>query len=156
MESESKPESESAVLGLESEWEYKLIQFDRLRLRLEFQTTFQHLKQLLWSRSIDELIITLKGKGLTFRPHIDNSVKKANRTLGLLIRSFQAPKFGGYINLSSVRVSYFAHVRSLLEYCSVVWAGAAKTHTDRLERVQHRFLIWLKCALPPACRLSKP
>ena len=64
--------------------------------------------------AIRDLGVILDQK-LTFRPHIDNSVKKANRTLGLLIRSFQAPKFGGYINLSSVRVSYFAHVRSLLE-----------------------------------------
>ena len=27
--------------------------------------------------------------------------------------------------------------------CSVIWNGAAKTHIDRIERVQHKFLIWL-------------
>ena len=79
--------------------------------------------------TIRDLGVILDQK-LTFGPHIDNGVKKANKTLGLLIRSFQAPKFGEYINLSSVRVSYFAHVRSLLEYCSVVWAGAAKTQNS--------------------------
>ena len=31
----------------------------------------------------------------------------------------------------------------MLEFGSVVWGGAAKTHTDRIERVQHKFLIWL-------------
>ena len=24
-----------------------------------------------------------------------------------------------------------------------MWGGAAKTHTDRIERIQHKFLIWL-------------
>ena len=90
-------------------------------------------------------------KKLTFRPHIESSVKKANRALGLLIRTFQKPKTGRHLNLSAARVSYYAHVRSVLEYGSVVWSGAAKTHTDRLERVRHRFLTWLnRCSPQPA------
>ena len=97
--------------------------------------------------TIRDLGVILDQK-LTFQPHIDCIVKKANRVLGLLIRSFQNPKIGGHINPSSVRISYYAHVRSVLEYCSVVWAGAAKTHTDRLERVQHKFLIWLNARSP--------
>ena len=65
-------------------------------------------------------------KKLTFRHHIESSVKKANRSLGLLIRTFQKPKTGGHINLSAARVSYYAHVRSVLEYGSVVWSGRQK------------------------------
>ena len=34
-------------------------------------------------------------------------------------------------------------VRSILEFGSVIWGGAAKTHLQRLERVQHKMLMWL-------------
>ena len=43
-----------------------------------------------------------------------------NRVLGLLIRSFQGPKIRGHIKPSSVRISYYAHVRSVLEHCSIL------------------------------------
>ena len=106
--------------------------------------------------TIRDLGVILDTK-LTFRPHIESTIKKANRALGLLIRSFQTPKLRGYLNLASVRVSYYAHVRSVLEYCSVVWAGAAKTHLDRIERVQFRFLRWLNGRSPrtDACASSE-
>ena len=39
--------------------------------------------------------------------------------------------------------AYVSNVRSILEYGSVIWAGAAETHTVRIDRVQHKFLIWL-------------
>ena len=99
--------------------------------------------------SVLEYVSTIRDLGvildetLTFGPHIDSCVKKANRFLGLLFRTFQKAGRRHSLNVSSVRVSYFAHVRSILEYGSVIWAGAAKTHLERLERVQHKFLIWL-------------
>ena len=71
-------------------------------------------------------------------------MSRGNRALGLLIRSFQAgtgtPR---YYHRSAILPAYFANVRSVLEYCSVVWAGAANSHTVRVDRVQHEFLIWL-------------
>lgn len=97
--------------------------------------------------TIRDLGVILDQK-LTFGAHIDNTVKKANRALGLLIRSFQKSKARGYFNPSSIRVSYFAHVRSVLEYCCVIWAGAAKVHLDRLERIQHKYLMWLNHHCP--------
>ena len=45
--------------------------------------------------------------------------------------------------MSSVLTSYYAHVRSNLEYCCVIWNGAADAHTDRISRIEHKFLIWL-------------
>ena len=91
---------------------------------------------------IRDLGVILDQK-LTFGPHMDGCVKKANRALGLLIRSFQKTGRRNGLNLSAVLVSYYAHVRSILEYSSVVWAGAAKTHLSRIERIQHKFLLWL-------------
>ena len=75
-------------------------------------------------------------------------MKKANRALGILIRSFQRLKSYGHFNKGAILASYYAHVRSVLEYCSVVWAGAARVHTDRIDRIQHKFLIWLNSNVP--------
>ena len=36
-----------------------------------------------------------------------------------------------------------AHVRSIMEFGSVIWGGVAKTHLSRLERIQHKFFMWL-------------
>ena len=47
--------------------------------------------------------------------------------------------------------AYKAHVRSVLEYGCVIWSGAAVTHMRRLERLQHRFLMWLGARTRPAC-----
>ena len=82
-------------------------------------------------------------KKLTFGDHVDMIVKKANCALGVLIRSFQKAYPRGHLNVASVLTSYHAHVLSHLEYCSVVWNGAADTHTDRIRRIEHKFLMWL-------------
>ena len=63
---------------------------------------------------------------------------------GLMIRSFQTGTNGSRFNRSAVMAAYFANVRSILEYGSVIWTGAAKTHTVRVDRVQHKFLMWLQ------------
>ena len=45
---------------------------------------------------------------------------------------------------------YNSNVRSILEYCSVIWGGAARCHLVRVERVQHKFLMWLANNTEPA------
>ena len=91
---------------------------------------------------IKDLGVTLDTK-LTFQPHVSDTVSKANRALGLLIRSFQVGAGKAKFNRSAALAAYYANVRSILEYGSVVWAGAAKSHMVRVDRVQHKFLIWL-------------
>ena len=39
-----------------------------------------------------------------------------------------------------IGVQVSSHVRSILEYGSIIWSDAAKSHIVRLERVQHKFL----------------
>ena len=61
---------------------------------------------------------------LTFNDHIDRTVTKANRALGLLMRSFQTGKEGRslrHFNVKAVISTYCATVRSILEFSSVVW-----------------------------------
>ena len=90
---------------------------------------------------------------LTFSSQIDQLVRKANRALGLLIRSFQTGKHGRSFyrcDRKAIVGTYCANVRSILVYGSVIWGGAAVTHMRRLEHVQSKFLVWL-CG---RCRIS--
>lgn len=95
--------------------------------------------------SMRDLGVSLDTK-LTFGSHIDEIISKANRALGFLIRSLQTGKHGRPLPLVDTKLLigiYCAHVRSILEYGCVVWGGAAQTHLKRLEKIQHKFLIWL-------------
>ena len=88
---------------------------------------------------------------LNFASHVSRVVRQANRALGLLIRSFQTGTRGAKFNQKTLLVTYFANVRSILEYSCVIWAGAAKTHTERADRVQHKFLLWLNRHTTVSC-----
>ena len=66
---------------------------------------------------------------LTFSDHVDVIVRKANRVLGMLMRSFQTGKRGRSLrecNRKAVMAAYCANVRSILEFAGVVWGGAAE------------------------------
>ena len=85
---------------------------------------------------------------LTFADHLDCVARKANRALGLLMRSFQTGKHGKTLyncDFRAIISAYCANVRSVLEYGSVIWSGAADTHLSRLESIQHKFMVWLCC-----------
>ena len=101
--------------------------------------------------AVRDLGVTIDSK-LTFAPHVSDIVRRANRALGLLIRSFHVGTSRAKFNRSAVLAAYFANVRSILEYSSVVWAGAAKSHTVRVDRVQHKFLSGFSLTPHPARR----
>ena len=85
----------------------------------------------------------LLDRKLTFSKHVELIISKANRSLGILMRAMQTGMRSGTLKCEPILTAYYANVRATLEYCCVVWGGAADTYLDRLERVQHRFLIWL-------------
>ena len=64
----------------------------------------------------------------------------------MLIRSFQTGHSRSRFEVTALLSAYFASVRSILDYASVVWAGAADSYTVRVDRVQHKFLMWLSAA----------
>ena len=85
---------------------------------------------------------------ISFSDHIDCVARKANRALGLLHEIVQTGKHEKplyYCDLRSIISAYCANVRSVLEYGSVTWSGAADTHLSRLEIIQHKFMVWLCC-----------
>ena len=93
---------------------------------------------------IRDLGVLLDSK-LTFGPHVDRVVRCANRALGTYLRSVQTSRAvrGKRFRPAPLITAFNAHVRSIMEFGSVVWAGASKTHVQRLERVQHKMLMWL-------------
>ena len=100
--------------------------------------------------TIRDLGVVLDQK-LTFSDHIDHIASKGNRALGLLIRTFQSASPRCKLNRQAIIASYNANVRSILEYCSVIWGGTARCHVVRIERVQHKFLMWLATHSEPSC-----
>ena len=114
--------------------------------RTPIQTTYniQHC-DLNHVEKVRDLGVWLDTK-LTFAVHIDVIVGKANRALGVLIRSLQTGRTAGRLQTGPILAAYFGNIRSILEYGCVIWGGAAPTHLKRLDRIQHKFLSWLSYA----------
>lgn len=72
---------------------------------------------------------------VSFNLHIDSIVQRAYKSLGFINR--MTTSFRSSIIL---RILYFAHVRSVLDFCSVVWSPHYKCHIERIERVQKKFI----------------
>lgn len=89
--------------------------------------------------TIRDLGIILDTK-LSFIPHIDYICKKAFKNLGMILRigkPFRRPV--------TYKLLFFAYVRSVLEFGSIIWSPIYKVHIDRIERIQNIFLKALCC-----------
>lgn len=106
---------------------------------------------------IRDLGVILDSK-LTFIDHYNTIINRANSMLAFIKRfshSFHDPY--------TIKTLYIAYVRSILEYCSLVWSPFSVTHEERIESIQKQFLLfalrklgWARFPLPPyeaRCRL---
>ena len=87
--------------------------------------------------SIKDLGILLSSQ-MSFSTHIDSIVRKAFRMMGFIKRTC-----ANFSNISTLRSLYVTHVRSHLEYCSVIWSPWQVTQIDKIERVQQKFIKFL-------------
>ena len=71
---------------------------------------------------------------LSFSLHMDYICARAFSMLGFLKRNSK-----GFKDLGTLKILFFSFVRSLLEYCCIVWSPNYSSHSDRLERVQRSF-----------------
>lgn len=84
--------------------------------------------------NIRDLGVVLDTK-LTFTLHIESIIKKASSMLGFIIRNGKV-----FRNPKTKILLYNNFVRSVLEYCSVVWRPHYSVHSLRIERIQKRFM----------------
>lgn len=87
--------------------------------------------------SIRDLGVKMDSQ-LTFNPHIEEMCGRASKFLGFVLR--QTARFE---NRNAIISIYFAFVRSVLEYNSVIWDPHEEKYTIMLERVQRRFARYL-------------
>lgn len=72
---------------------------------------------------------------LKFNYHIDAVVSKSSKMLGFLSRSTK-----DFTNTRSLNILFSSLVRSILDYCSVVWSPYYNLQITRLENIQKRFV----------------
>lgn len=86
---------------------------------------------------IRDLGVSFDGK-CSFSSHINVITSKARRSLGFIMRNSQ-----DFTKVSTVITLYAAFCRSILEYASPVWSPTTTSHIKSIERVQHKFLIFV-------------
>lgn len=72
---------------------------------------------------------------LSFTDHYDHIIKKSFQQLGFLLRTCKPFK-----KVDTYKILYFSLVRSVLDFCSVVWSPFYACHINRIERIQKTFL----------------
>lgn len=111
------------------------ITFTRKRKPLIFDYTINNI--LVQRTSVVRDLGVYLDASLSFSTHRDYITSAATKMLGFLIRNsvlFQE---------CTIKLLYFAYVRSRLEYCSLIWNPHYMVHIDYVERVQRRFLKYL-------------
>ena len=85
---------------------------------------------------IRDLGVILDSK-LTFVDHYNTIIHRAGNMLNFIKR------FGFHFkDPYTIKSLYVSYVRSILEYCSVVWSPYMKVHEDRIESIQKQFLLY--------------
>ena len=69
---------------------------------------------------------------MSWKEHITNVYRSANRSLGLLRRA------RAVLNSAALATIYKSFIRSQLEYCCPIWMGGGEVGLDRLDRIQVR------------------
>lgn len=85
---------------------------------------------------VRDLGVILDAK-LTFTDHYNTIIHRATNMLSFIKRfsyNFQDPY--------TIKTLYVAYVRSIIEYCSIVWSPYMKSHDDRIESIQKQFLLY--------------
>ena len=85
-------------------------------------------------------LVVITDSKLRFLSHIVSQVKKANRLMNLLRRSYS------FLNIVSFKYLFISLVRPHLEYCVTVWHTLLKKEEDLIEnaiRCASKMILWL-------------
>ena len=80
----------------------------------------------------------LTGKDISFTEHIDDVVQSSKIMSGLLLRNFRTREAMPMMKM------FNSHIRSKIEYCSLIWTPWKKEDIDKLERIQKNFTSKIK------------
>ena len=95
-----------------------------------------HNKEIKITEEAKFLGVTL-DRGLTFKPHIDQISMKAAQRINIL-RAIAGTTFGG--DTKTLLKLYKSLIRPIIEYASIVFENAAKTHLHKLDVIQNTAL----------------
>ena len=67
--------------------------------------------------------------------HLDITVNRSLKILGFIKRNLY-----NFNNIYCIKTVYSSFVRSILEYCTIIWSPVYQTQINKIERVQNKFL----------------
>lgn len=82
---------------------------------------------------IRDLGVTLDKK-MSFNDHINDMTSRAFKMLGFIQRNSQE------FSVFTFKILYCSLVRSIMEYCSIIWCPFYNAQKSQLEKVQNKFL----------------
>ena len=82
-------------------------------------------------------------RSLTFKTHISNITSQASRRINIL-KALSGTDFGG--DTKTLLTLYKSIIRPILEYASIIFENAAKTHLQKLDTIQNTALRIATCA----------
>lgn len=113
----------------------KVMSFFRVRFPVRFEYEIDGLR-LTRVREVQDLGVWFDER-LTFDRHVELITSKAYSMLGFVKRVCKK-----FTNIRALKSIYFAHVRSHLEYASVVWNPHQLSYINKIESIQKKFLIY--------------
>lgn len=112
-----------------------IISFTRKREPSNFNCLLGN-EQVVRQTKVRDLGVLLDSK-LSFVDHYNSVIHKSQSMLGFIKR------FSYHFNDPyTIKTLYVSYVRSILEYCSVVWSPYQDVHSNRIESVQKQFLLF--------------
>ncbi|CAK1580937.1 unnamed protein product [Parnassius mnemosyne] len=109
------------------------ISFTRKKHPINFEYYISNVK-IAKSACVRDLGVHIDCK-LTFSDHTEIIKNKAYRSLGFVLRVSRP-----FSDIGCLKVLYYAYVRSILEYCSIVWNPQYIIYTQDLEKMQEKFI----------------
>ena len=80
----------------------------------------------------DTTLVGLKiDRRMRWGPMVDKLATKARQRIGALSRVRHL------LNAENLKTMYLMFIRSIMEYNSISWMGAAQSHLNKLDRIQH-------------------
>ena len=89
------------------------------------------------------------SNNLSWTPHVDYIVKKANQKPGFLRRNLRGSP------VSSKCLAYTSLVRCGLEYAAPIWDPITDKDSWKIESIQRRAALWAKSTSPPRASVTE-